>query len=428
MNGDTRIERKLPEILADLGAGSSPDYADSILARTAGTRQRPGWVFPERWLPMSAITQRTAAVPRVSWRAVAILALLILALASAAIYFGSQQRRLPAPFGPAGNGVIPYVANGDLFVGDPITGETRLLLGAPGDDALPLFSPDGTRLAFIRDVGTTSVKPIDIYVAGADGSNPVKITTEPIWNTVSLSWTPDGQHFAVVVKVDAGTNRLDLYDATGSSPVETILSAAQLDMIEYRPPDGREIMFRARVDGTYGLFGMEADGSNVHPIRLSSDAENQDFWGGATWSADGSRIFYTRPYVVETSTGSCCSLWVMNADGSEPHQFIPNEGTAWDGQPTVSPDGSKVAFWHVSREGAQVAVASADGTGPVTPTGPALPSTSHFLWAPDSSKILMWSDDDSSTNAYLLDPAGGAWTEIPWESDPDIDWQRVAAD
>jgi hypothetical protein len=40
----------------------------------------------------------------------------------------------------------------------------------------------------------------------------------------------------------------------------------------------------------------------------------------------------------------------------------------------------------------------------------------------------MWSDDDSSTNAYLLDPAGGAWTEVPWESDPDIDWQRVAAD
>jgi Tol biopolymer transport system component len=117
----------------------------------------------------------------------------------------------------------------------------------------------------------------------------------------------------------------------------------------------------------------------------------------------------------------------MNADGSDPRQFIPNEGTAWDGQPAVSPDGSMVAFWHVNGS-AQVAVAPADGTGEFVTTGPALPSTSHWVWAPDSSKILMWSDDAESTNAYLLDPAGGDWDTVPWRSDPDLNWQRVVAD
>jgi len=424
MNGDTRIERQLPQILADLGAGSIPDYTESLLARTAVTRQRPGLVFPERWLPMSAISQRMAVTPRLSWRLVAIVALLILALAAAALYAGSQQRRLPAPFGPADNGVIPYVAQGDLYVGDPITGESRLLVSGPGDDAVPLFSPDGTRVAFIRDVGTTAVKPFDIYVVQEDGADPVKITREPIWNSMLQTWTPDGRNLAVIEKVDAGTNRLDLYDATGNGHVETILSAAQLDLIDFRPPDGREIIFRGRIDGAYGLFGMIADGSNVHPILLSSDPESQDFWGGIAYSADGSRIYYTRPYAQATATGTCCSLWVMNADGSDQRQFIPNDGTAWDGQPTVSPDGSLVGFWH----GPQVAVAPADGSGQFIVTGPVLPSTANFLWAPDSSKILMWSNDDSSTNAYLLDPEGGPWTEVPWQSDPDIDWQRIAAD
>jgi len=336
MNGDTRIERQLPQILADLGAGSIPDYTESLLARTAVTRQRPGLVFPERWLPMSAISQRMAVTPRLSWRLVAIVALLILALAAAALYAGSQQRRLPAPFGPADNGVIPYVAQGDLYVGDPITGESRLLVSGPGDDAVPLFSPDGTRVAFIRDVGTTAVKPFDIYVVQEDGADPVKITREPIWNSMLQTWTPDGRSLAVIEKVDAGTNRLDLYDATGNGHVETILSAAQLDLIDFRPPDGREIIFRGRIDGAYGLFGMNADGSNVHPILLSSDPESQDFWGGIAYSADGSRIYYTRPYAQATATGTCCSLWVMNADGSDQRQFIPNDGTAWDGQPTVS--------------------------------------------------------------------------------------------
>jgi Tol biopolymer transport system component len=428
MNGDTRIERQLPQILSDLGAGPSPDYTDTILARTAATRQRPGLVFPERWVPMSALTQRMAAAPRISWRTVAVLALLVLALVSAALYVGSQQRRLPVPFGPADNGLIPYVANGDLFLGDPVTGESRLFVSGPEADALPQFSPDGTRVAFIRDVGSTVIKPIDIYVARDDGSGETKITPEPIWNWQFIAWTPDGQGVAVVSKVDAATNKVDVYDATGGRPPETILSAAQLDFIEFRPPDGSEIMFRARVDGSYGLFGMDADGSNVHPILLSSDPENQDFWGGAAYTPDGSRIFYTRPYVRETADGStCCSLWVMNADGSDPHQFIPNEGTAWDGQPAVSPDGSMVAFWHVNGS-AQVAVAPADAAGQFVTTGPALPQTSHWVWAPDSSKILMWSDDEESTNAYLLDPAGGDWDMVPWRSDPDIDWQRVAAD
>jgi hypothetical protein len=37
-------------------------------------------------------------------------------------------------------------------------------------------------------------------------------------------------------------------------------------------------------------------------------------------------------------------------------------------------------------------------------------------------------NDGSSRNAYLLDPAGGPWSTVPWESDTDIDWQRIAAD
>jgi len=128
------------------------------------------------------------------------------------------------------------------------------------------------------------------------------------------------------------------------------------------------------------------------------------------------------------SIASCdASTWVVNADGSDPHEFVPNEGTAWDGQPAVSPDGSRVAFWHTAGT-AQVAVVRADGTGPVITTGPELPGTAHWVSAPDSSKILMFPNDDSSPSAYLLDPDGGPWTTVPWQSDGDLDWQRVAAD
>lgn len=420
MNDETRFERELPQILGDLGAGRSPDYTELLLARTAATRQRPGWVFPERWLPMSTISRRLAPAPALTWRGVAVVALLILALVTAAVYIGSQPRRLPAPFGPAANGVIPYVSGGDLFVGDPVTGTSRLLVGGPEGDAFPQFSPDGTRVAFVRDVGTTTVKPGDVYVVGEDGSGLRKITREPIWNVISVSWTPDGRGIAVVSEVSAAANQLDVYDAAGSGEVTTVATIPGLDLVQFRPPDGGALLYR----DAGGLFVMNADGTNVHPILLASDRASNDYWGGATWSADGTQVFYTRPHAQEAPTGTCCSLWVVNADGSGAHQFVSNEGTGWDGQPTVSPDGTRIAFWSPP----QVAVAPADGSGPVIRIGPELAGTAHWVWSPDSSKILMIPNDGSSSSAYLLDPDGGPWTTVPWQSDQDLDWQRVAGD
>lgn len=422
MNDETRLDRRLPQVLADLGAGRSPDYTESILARTAATRQRPGWVFPERWLPMSALTQRMTAVPRLSWRAVAVIALIVLALASAALYAGSRQRHLPTPFGPAANGGIPYVSGGDVFVGDPVTGKTRLLIGGPEADAYPQFSPDGTHVAFIRDVGDATVKPVDIYVVQDDGSDLRKITPEPLRDVASISWTPDSRGIAVVSSLDAATSKLDVYDSAGTGSIRTIATVPGMDFVQFRPPAGDALLYRVNDRGAAGLYAMDADGSHVRPLVLSSHPGDNDYWGGATWSADGSRIFYTRPFAQPTSTGACCSLWVMNADGSDPREFIPNDGTAWDGQPTVSPDGKMVAFWN-----GHVSVVRVDGTGPVIQTGPELQGTRHWVWSPDSSKILMI-PDDGGTQAYLLDPNGGPWTTVPWNSETDLDWQRVAGD
>ena len=63
MTASTRYERNLPGILDDLSAGPAPEYLDDVFARTGRMRQRPGWTFPERWLPVADIARTRAFAP-----------------------------------------------------------------------------------------------------------------------------------------------------------------------------------------------------------------------------------------------------------------------------------------------------------------------------------------------------------------------------
>ena len=101
MSSSERYERRLPELLDELAAPRTPAYFDDILGQVGRTRQRPGWTFPERWLPMSAVSERLSAAPRVPLRAVAVAALLLIALAvGIALLAGSQQDRCPGAVRP----------------------------------------------------------------------------------------------------------------------------------------------------------------------------------------------------------------------------------------------------------------------------------------------------------------------------------------
>lgn len=372
------------------------------------------------------ITSRAAVAPRVQWRTIAVALLALALVVGAALAFvGSQQRRLPTPFGPAANGLIPYTQGGDIYVGDPVSGVSQLVLGGPEDDWGAGFSPDGTQIAFIRDVDATR---FDLYAMRADGTGLRRLTPTPISNESWVNWAPDSQHLALIRQVETTgcptaacfTNQLEMLDTTGSGATRIIATADRMDYVQFRPPDGRQLLYRALVDDRWGLYAMDADGRNVQILHEpTAPAEVDMTFSNATYSADGRRIFYEHG----DETG-CCRLWVMNADGTDKHEFLPR-GEAWDGVTVPSPDGAWVAYWHVTDVG-RITVVRADGTGPVIETGPRLRGTQRWIWAPDSSKILMFPNDASDGKAYLLDPAGGPWTKVPWESIGDLDWQRLA--
>jgi Tol biopolymer transport system component len=435
----TRFDRVLPGLFDELADARTPDYLEAAIERASSRRQRPAWTFPERWIPMD-ITTRATPVARMPWRQLGVLALIGILIALALVaYVGSRQEPLPEPFGPAANGLIPFSRDGDLYLGDPVRGSSQLLLGGPERDWGASYSADGTWIGFMRDSGPVVV---DVYVMRPDGTDIRRVTPESIPDSSWVQWVPDSRHIALIRPAASGEggtcadpcvgNELQFLDISGNGPIETVATAVGMDFVQFRPPDGRELLYRALVDGKWGLFAMDRDGSNVRALEGPQiPGEYGESYINAAYTPDGARIFYQRGSTDPGTPFGCCQLWVMNADGSDAHEFVPPPGPTgeiWRGVPAVSPDGSRVAYWHNfnDRSTHQVAVTRSDGTGPLIQTGPALSGTAHWVWAPDSSKILMFPDDGSSTSAYLLDPDGGPYTTVPWESGGDLDWQRLA--
>ena len=128
------------------------DGLERALAATRRVGQRPGWTFPERWFPMQLTMTRTAS--RSPIFAIASLALLIVALVATALYVGSQRPLPPSPFR---NGAVVWAAGGDLFIADQLDGTPRTLVTGPKVDSDPVFSPQGERIAFLRDVEGAAV-------------------------------------------------------------------------------------------------------------------------------------------------------------------------------------------------------------------------------------------------------------------------------
>ena len=91
-------------------------------------------------------------------------------------------------------------------------------------------------------------------------------------------------------------------------------------------PDDIKIAYVVGTDGAYALFVFNADGSN--PIRLADLTATYE-GASPTWSADGSRIAFSREG----------QLWLVSSDG-QGLEKLRDDGS----YPSWSPDGSTIAY------------------------------------------------------------------------------------
>ncbi|HSS35585.1 MAG TPA: hypothetical protein VLR93_04870 [Patescibacteria group bacterium] len=432
MNQTDRLERDLTAWLVDTAVPRTPDYTNDILRQTARMRQRPRWSFLERWLPMSVITLGRRTLKPVPWRAIGLVALLaLLVLVALAAYIGSRHRT-PAPFGVAGNGLVAYDGAGDIYAKDLASGRIVTIAAGPDFDTAPQFSPDGTKVAFLRRVVDDPYNPGDafnIVTAEIGGSHATVITTEPIRAEDAAQWAPDG---ASILANSSRHGDLRLYDATKAAPPRIIASGVVVEAGAFRPPDGKQILFHRQGPDGKGLYVMNLDGTGVTPLVVIDAAHDRDddSLNAPAWSPDGSTVAF--PLTIERAPDQV-RIHLVDADGTNLRELSNAPDKVYENGPMWSPDGTRIAYRRWTREPGPdqghilpVAISGLNG-GPLVETGLQLGGSGvGFNWSPDGSTILAVSGDVSRPT--LLDPSGVGYADLDVPSEPgaQLSWQRIA--
>jgi Tol biopolymer transport system component len=290
---------------------------------------------------------------------------------------------------PGLTGQIAFVSRGSdavehIFLLDLDRSTVTQLTSDPAPDFAPTWSPDRTKIAFLR-LGSSSAgyANVGIWIMNADGSGAVRRSVIP----GAPSWSPDGTKLVLVsgngMWLVSGTTSYNDLLVRDSFP--GLVGAGSPAW----SPDGSTIAFEGTTDlGEVGYFTqvylMDADGSNFR--RLTSDCTyggcgGQSAEGSPGWSPDGGRVaFWSFDY----------GITVSNPDGSGAysvtHESIAGTGgsgpaTGIAAHPSWSPDGQWLVFqspW----SGGQLVVARANGVGqpvPVTsmPAGASSPAWSR---------------------------------------------------
>jgi dipeptidyl aminopeptidase/acylaminoacyl peptidase len=433
---DERVDaliRRL-DVAAMPDPGISPTRLAALLPRVRAARAqdatRLGRVRRDVQMAIAGRVVPFGSSPAQTRLAALLLVGLLIAATLIALIVGSAHR-LPPPFGLAANGRIAYVADGHVYTADVNATSARQVTFGPGTESKPTFSPDGTRLAFLRYYPGEPVHDpqlCDIVVAGSDGSNEV-VVERAVKGVSNLSWSPDGRSLAYsratgrigfdrswVVDVDGSGRRVDLGSFSDGSWGPTW------------SPDGQRLALAAE----QSLYVVDRDGGNRRKLTQGAYGEVGSKGEAAEWNPDGTLLVFAAGVPAGDH-----KVYVVGLDGKR-ERVISGDSNQANGA-TWSPDGSRIAYMRAgSGTGPLVAITNANGASMKLLPG-------HYgwfqpSWSPDGTKIIVTDDRPGPNDAFgpavrvILDVGGAAPPiEIPAPGiTPDLlpdwaaSWQRLA--
>ena len=278
------------------------------------------------------------------------------------------------PVGLTGTLIVAAGDHGSsqLYSYDLRTGAT-LDLGAGRD---PAVSPDGTRIAFrIGNAYRPGGNPMQIGVMNVDGTNvqvrdvSATLGAEPLGAGAPV-WSPDGSRIAFAAFAGIYTMRPDGGDLRKVSH----FGGSCYDLEPAWAPDGSKLVFAVRCGGgNQGIWSVNLDGTNRRQLAVPGDNGIIDY-RYPSWSPDGTSLTFEGVSKVENPHGYSYDTYLMGPNGA-----VTRISRASCERPVWSPDGR----WIECTSG-QVTLVRPDGSEETTLTPVPGQFVTSVAWVPNA--------------------------------------------
>lgn len=325
----------------------------------------------------------------------------------------------------------------------------QLTFGERSDHS-PVWSPEGTRIAFIR---TVNGKP-QIWILPLHGGEAFRVTSAE-FGAAQPQWSPDGLKILFTSEIPEwaiqGMPAWD-YERPGRmrsdvpnwKKIEARKKKEDSDPEDKESPsvtpkpDGSLTEIRAwlsknasennpRVFNRLNLQGelqLQAQLSYSHLFIVDAKPEaeavqiTQGFQSFAMphWSPDGVQVIcISLAYDKHPDRLEDSDLWIMNADGSDARLFLDWKDYRMMA-PRYSPDGQRVLFLAQDKREqgfalTQLATVAAAGGEPKPLTFDFDRSIYNFQWSPDGKHVYFVAPDQGAFPLFRI-PAGGGKVEV----------------
>jgi len=314
-------------------------------------------------------------------------------------------------WGLRGDSVL-YQRWDSLFVARTDGAEESFVVSVPSLHSAA-WSPDGSRVAFVRDNGGYAYQgmwgnaaPSSIWTIGIRGGVAIRATVgDSAAFHESPAWLPDGRTLLLVSNRDGPR---DLYlqriraDGHPQGPLHRLSTGLEPHTVSISA-DGRTVAY-SRLIRRRNIYRVSTPRSGSVSIREAVPVttgnqvvESHDLSRDGRWLA------------FDSDVEGNSDIYLMPAAGGEPRRLTRDPGA--DFAPSFSPDGREVAF-HSTRHGTRdLFMINADGTGEMRLTsGPDEEQCGRF--SPDGLRIVYSVFRGGRWEVFALrrDSVGGAWS------------------